>query len=106
MPYKDPEQHRAYQRTYRQKRPEQTRDWQLRSKYGISAEEYDEMLLEQGGVCVICSAEPGKRRLSVDHCHSEGHVRGLLCQNCNAGLGMFQDNPDLLLAAANYLERN
>jgi hypothetical protein len=63
------------------------------------------MLEAQGGRCAICrSDKPGGRgRFAVDHCHSSGRVRGLLCVACNAGLGQFRDDPDLLRAAVAYL---
>lgn len=80
-----------------------TRDGRLRRAYGITIEQYDAMLEAQGGVCAICGADPGERTLAVDHNHADGRVRGLLCDNCNNGLGRFQDDPELLLAAAQYL---
>lgn len=75
-------------------------------RYGITSEQYAEMLAAQGGRCAICRTEsPGgrKKMMSVDHCHSSNKVRGLLCTNCNAGLGHFRDDPDLLRAAVAYL---
>lgn len=75
-------------------------------EYGLTVEQYDAMLLSQGAVCAICgSAEAGGfgGRLPVDHDHTTGEVRGLLCHDCNAGLGRFADDPDRLLAAAAYL---
>lgn len=74
----------------------------LRS-YGLSEDEFDAMILAQDGKCAICSLEVD---LCVDHNHVTGSVRQLLCGNCNRGLGMFQDNPDLLLLAGLYLERH
>jgi hypothetical protein len=65
------------------------------------------MLSEQSGVCKICG-EPCptyKHALAVDHNHTTGKVRGLLCNNCNNGLGRFRDNPQYLRAAADYLEK-
>ena len=84
----------------------------LRKKYGISADEYDQLLAEQGGVCKICGADnpqikvPGKRtkNLYVDHDHKSGKIRGLLCQPCNTVLGRMNDDPILLRRAAKYLE--
>jgi hypothetical protein len=84
-----------------------------RNSYGISADEYDMRFAEQGGVCAICrqpETQLGGRRgttrlsLAVDHDHASGRVRGLLCRNCNRGLGYFNDSPDRLRAAAAYLE--
>jgi hypothetical protein len=69
--------------------------------------DYDDLLESQGGVCSICKTEDTgfNKRFSVDHCHTEGHVRGLLCQPCNTGLGLFKDNQSVLLEAVQYLIR-
>lgn len=75
--------------------------------YGITQEEYDARLAEQGGRCAICKAPPEASRygvLAVDHCHDKGHVRGLLCDKCNRLLGHWKDDPTLLRRAAEYLE--
>jgi hypothetical protein len=79
----------------------------LKSMYGITVEEFEMMSTTQGGVCKICGRPPiGKSRLSVDHEHSTSRrVRGLLCDPCNTGVGMFRDNPELLRGAADYLEK-
>lgn len=81
------------------------RDLVLRSTYGISLAEYDDMLESQSGSCAICSTTPEEngRRLDVDHCHETGRVRGLLCASCNLGIGKFKDNPSLLAEAIKYL---
>jgi hypothetical protein len=68
------------------------------------------MLDKQGGLCAICGNTPAKtnsrnQTLHVDHCHSTGVVRELLCQDCNRGLGCFKDNAEYLLAAAQYINR-
>lgn len=74
-------------------------------QYGLSVGEYDEMMLHQDGVCAVCGQECSTgRRLAVDHDHATGAVRGLLCNNCNFGIGQLQDDPDLLRTAADYLE--
>jgi len=77
----------------------------LKSAYNITLEDYDAMLAEQNGVCFLCGTDnPGKYgRFSVDHNHETGEVRGLLCNQCNVGLGALQDSPSLLLKAAQYL---
>lgn len=83
----------------------------LRGKFGITLDEYGEMLARQDGVCAICRRpERAKGRsgvvrlLAVDHCHARGGVRALLCGACNTGLGVFGDDPSRLRAAAEYLE--
>lgn len=80
-------------------------DWYLRT-YGITLEQYNIMLAKQNNVCAICKKEcTSGRKLAVDHCHTTNHVRGLLCINCNRGLGYFKDSSSLLLDAQNYLEK-
>jgi hypothetical protein len=78
----------------------------LRRNYGITAEDYDRMLSEQGGACAVCGGGPrgNHKYLSVDHDHATGVVRGLLCTTCNPAIGMFKDDPALLRRAADYLE--
>lgn len=75
----------------------------LSHKFGITKEIYDKMFADQGGVCKICGGPPGKRSLAVDHCHKTGKVRGLLCSNCNVGIGNLQDDLNLLEKAAQYI---
>lgn len=73
----------------------------LKRKYKISVDKRDTLKDKQGGVCAIC-AQPGKS-LCVDHNHTTGEVRGLLCSNCNTGLGLFGDNVQHLTQAIEYL---
>lgn len=80
---------------------------QLRANFGITPEDYDRMWAAQGGVCAICRLE-GSGRLSgrlmaVDHDHTTGKVRGLLCQRCNHAVGLLHDSPDRAMALAAYL---
>jgi hypothetical protein len=77
-----------------------SRTYHLKRRYGITAEEADVMLEEQGGLCVICKVAPAAH---VDHDHATGQVRALLCFNCNGGLGQFKDNTEALHAAAYYV---
>lgn len=74
-------------------------------KYGLSRKGYDGLLRSQGGGCAICGAEtdPNGRRLSVDHCHETGSVRGILCSNCNLGLGNMADDIERMESAQKYL---
>jgi hypothetical protein len=79
----------------------------LKRAYRLTEPVFNAMLAEQGGVCKICGRPEtckGKNHLSIDHCHTTGDVRGLLCNQCNRGIGWFRDNPQQLRAAAEYLE--
>lgn len=90
-----------------QRDPVHHRDMMLRNNYGMSLEEYHLKYAEQNGKCAICSEEKpdnGRDGLAVDHCHSKGHVRGLLCTHCNHGLGKFKDSVDILNKAIEYLK--
>jgi len=80
-----------------------TRDTVLKSKYNITIDQYEELVAAQLGRCDICGSPPGKRGLAVDHNHKTKEVRGLLCGECNMGLGRFKDNPILLSRATTYL---
>jgi hypothetical protein len=74
------------------------------AQYGLTVAVYNSMNISQGGVCAICGGpEQAGRPLSVDHDHSTGTVRGLLCSRCNVGLGEFLDSEDLLSRAISYL---
>jgi Recombination endonuclease VII len=82
----------------------------LMDMYGLTMAQFEKMAAAQGGVCAICKKapyadhpSPRKTRLSVDHDHATRAIRGLLCDKCNTGLGMFEDNPGLLAAAIAYL---
>jgi hypothetical protein len=88
-------------------RPDYYRQKKLRAilrKRGSSIEEYDRLFVEQGGVCAICGRPELRRRLSVDHCHVAGVVRGLLCSDCNVMIGLARDDVSLLRRAIAYLE--
>jgi len=112
---------KTYTETHREDRRRQWREWNARNKtyrqeyarlrsyeknYGITVEEYDALVHLQGGRCAICRiAQPGGAgRWHVDHCHSGGHVRGLLCTKCNTALGLFKDDPVRLGEAIKYLQ--
>lgn len=96
-------------------RAKRSRSGNLRWKYGIDEDEFDLMERAQAGVCAICGLpERVKRRgklarLSVDHDHATGRVRGLLCTTCNAAMGLLRDDADTILAfaerAVKYLSR-
>jgi len=82
----------------------------LAQKYNITLQDYDDLLLKQNNCCAICgenveNCEKGSgHRLAVDHCHTTGKVRGLLCSACNILLGKAKDNISILQSAINYLK--
>lgn len=76
----------------------------LKYQYGMTLEDYDEMVEKQSGCCAICSDKP-KKTLHVDHDHKTGDIRGLLCSKCNQGLGMLGDNKKGIAKALAYLEK-
>lgn len=79
-------------------------------KYGLTALQVEKMIERQRMRCFICERTFNrKKRMSlpaVDHCHTSGRVRGILCGFCNTGLGMFKDNPDVLEKAAQYIRED
>jgi len=78
----------------------------LKYRYGISEDEYNEKQRTQNGRCAICNRPQSEftERFSVDHSHSTGQIRGLLCHRCNLGIGLFMDDDTLILKAYNYLK--
>ncbi|MEV5208482.1 endonuclease VII domain-containing protein [Micromonospora sp. NPDC053740] len=76
------------------------REYHLRRRYGVGEKEFQELLAAQGGVCAICG---GAHPQHLDHDHRTGWVRGILCFNCNGGLGQFRDSPMRLARAITYL---
>ncbi len=95
----------AYNHAYYAANKDKQKNKRNLAAYGITTQQRDEMLQAQGGVCAICSAsEPqGRGTWHIDHCHTAGHVRGVLCHHCNVGLGHFRDNPEVLSKAIDYL---
>ena len=100
---------RIKKRRYDKENPEKAYAIQIKAKYGITLDEYKAMLETQGGKCAICeSSDPGgssKTRFCVDHCHTTGQVRGLLCSKCNLAISYMDDNTSRLTAAIHYLQR-
>ncbi len=98
----------SYRKQYNNENRKMRARHHLLSKYGLTEEDYNQMFTEQSGCCKICDTHQSEftKRLYVDHCHNTGKVRGLLCHQCNSGIGMLKDNPDLVLKAAAYLKEN
>ena len=89
---------------------EYKKNGQLKAKYGIDYNTFQNMLESQKYKCLICETELKQGKISdggncaVDHCHKTSEVRGLLCSHCNLGLGHFMDNVDLMQKAIKYLK--
>lgn len=101
-----------YRRQYylhnKQRHQETGRRNHLQSKYGLSVKDYEEMIQACSGLCAICSGSADVGSTGgphVDHCHETGRVRGILCGNCNRGLGLFQDRIEVLRGAIQYLDK-
>jgi hypothetical protein len=104
---------KAQAKAWREANPERKRgaDWagHLRRSYGITLEQYDQMLRDQDGKCAICQrpeAESAGGKLAVDHMHCSGRVRSLLCRQCNSAIGMLREDPDIIYAAAQYVRKH
>lgn len=92
---KNPEKHRVHARRAH-----------IKYKYGLSEPEFIDLCERQFWRCAICTTSISKGTSNIDHDHATGKVRGILCANCNRGLGAFQDNYKSLLAAGAYLEKH
>lgn len=80
-----------------------TRHYHLKQKYGIGLTELETMIAAQDGLCALCGEEPA---VQVDHDHKTGKVRGILCDGCNGGLGLFRDDIETIENAIRYLDRH
>jgi hypothetical protein len=101
------------ERNAKRRKRKSYRSYSLRKRYGITVEQYDQLVAKQNNRCAICQ-QPEQQtdprygtllELAVDHDHNTGQIRGLLCSACNTAIGKFGDNPETLRAAITYLER-
>ena len=112
MPYKDPKKRaeckRRWQENNKEKAKKAASDRKYKRRYGITKQQKDEMFEAQGFGCASCGTkEPTNNKFwHVDHCHSSGKVRGILCQRCNHALGLLDDDITKILALANYMHKN
>ena len=94
------ERQKLWNTNNKEKRPINNRRHSLKKHYGLTESEHQLMVTKQNGTCAICNQEG---LLCVDHNHTTGKVRGLLCKSCNLGIGSFADDVERLQAAINYL---
>ena len=104
---KYPHKSRDRARKIRKEDPEVYMNRRLKYSFGITLDEYNEMFNQQKGCCAICGVHQSElnRVLNVDHDHETGEIRDLLCTKCNAGLGQYDDNPELVEKALEYIKR-
>lgn len=112
MPLKDPEARKKYEQEYRDRKhledPEFNRRKDIWKLYRIRMEDFDKMYQEQNAKCKICYEDiPYRgRKIAVDHCHTTGKVRGILCHHCNVGIGHLQEDIKILQKAIDYLTKS
>jgi hypothetical protein len=112
------QRNKTYYTTNKEKVKNTSKNWYLNNKdkvkntktkrkFGITTQEKNILFAIQGYCCAICKSKTNTRgrEWDVDHCHKTGKVRGILCSNCNRGLGLFQDNAMYLLTASQYLQK-
>lgn len=87
--------------------PQKLREYQLKTNYGISIEDFNIILLSQNNSCKICKIKnQSGKNWHIDHCHKNGKIRGILCQKCNQAIGMVYENIEILENMIQYLEEN
>lgn len=103
---------KAYYNSHKAEHRVVSRRYSIKKNYGLTEDEFSALYESQGGKCAICGkslTKVGKEKskvANIDHDHKTGKVRGILCQGCNLGLGGFRDNPEYLLSALFYLNKN
>lgn len=124
----NPEQRKNYRKEYYQKNKERLLELQrernranykankhvykarnrraVLKQYGLTPDEYQDILDAQGGGCAICTASARTRKMVVDHCHQTGKIRGILCNQCNTAIGLLAELPGRIMEAADYLIRS
>ena len=98
---KNPEQIKETVERYRPIHCAKNRQYRIERRFGITVEEY-ENILKWKGKCEVCNLT---NKLCLDHCHVTGRIRGVLCRKCNTGLGMLNDDPELVKALLVYIQR-
>ena len=104
---RNPQSRVAATQKWKRNNPHKPISARLKKAYGITLEEYEGLLAQQGNRCAICSADKpgGIGRFHVDHDHVTGRVRGMLCNNCNTAIGLMRENTTILRSAIEYLIR-
>lgn len=103
----DPQKNLAASKQWRQENPLNKIIYELRTRYGLTLDEFNSMRAIQNNCCAVCLIAENElsSRLHVDHCHNTNKVRGLLCSNCNTALGLLKENEKIILALLKYLKK-
>ena len=106
--HKNKEKLNEKQRKYRKNNPGKTHEQGLMRFFNMTADDYKKIFNEQNGCCAVCGTHQSDlpKRLHVDHCHTTQKIRGLLCNKCNAAIGLLKDNIEILAEAIKYLSKN
>ena len=94
-------------RKYAGANPDKVRRWGFRTSWkqkGFNPDDAERFIAERNNKCEICGCKPTAKALCLDHCHATKKFRGVLCSNCNAGIGMFKDNTELMVRAIDYIK--
>jgi len=101
---KNKEKIKRYNKAKYRRNPEYYKELNLQRNFKLIIDQYNKLLEDQNSKCAICGRDNNvKKALAVDHNHKTGKIRGLLCHNCNIGLGVFNDNPLILIKVVKYL---
>lgn len=107
--YNNSDERKAKMREYYQQNKDKWRHKHIEKTYGITVEDYNKMLTEQSNSCYTCGVHvdsAGKNGLVIDHCHTSGKVRSLLCSNCNSALGLVNEDINRMKKLIEYLEKH
>lgn len=100
----NPEKAKENKRAWANTNPEKIKTSHLKRYYGITFAEYQELFKNQNGKCAVCGSDNDGTPLCIDHDHATGKIRGLLCKNCNSGIGFLRDDINTIEKAFNYLK--
>ena len=105
---KDKKKINEYHKEWRSKNKEKWKRYQTCHRYGISTEEYEDLIESSGKSCPICNTlfDDSKYKRNIDHCHETGIVRGIICNHCNVALGWFKHDEDILRRAISWIKIN
>ena len=100
------EKNKIASKIWRANNPDKIRNKNYKDRYGITLDDYNDMLKKQNNRCHLCGSHNDDTKLYVDHCHKTGKVRGLLCHHCNTALGLLMESPDKIKGLMYYAEKH